>query len=92
MTILEFKRPEELMFVGDARCNHCGHEWEGRAPEGTWELECPFCGSMQGMFIYEHAPSDDDIVRVCGCGGQLFWILPTGHMCAKCGQYQDYDE
>lgn len=92
MSVIPLKPPEkEQMFVGEAFCNHCRHEWTARAPEGTTQLECPECHTLKGMFRGEHSPSDGEERRECACGGQLFFIMPEGHMCANCGKYQEYE-
>lgn len=74
---------------GEAVCISCNHSWVAVAPiETTW-LECPGCGAYRGIFKYPCIPEDQP-VRECGCGNQLFYLTPEGHLCPNCGNYQKY--
>lgn len=73
--------------TGTCRCNRCSHEWEGVAPVGTLELECPDCGAMTGFFK-QHIMTDVGSTRfVCNtCDGELFSVMADGSaLCAGCG-------
>ena len=61
---------------GAAFCLGCNHTWEATAPVGVTR--------------FEFAPSPGQLVRECGCGNQLFYLTPEGHLCANCGIYQSY--
>ena len=76
---------------GPAFCLACNHTWHAVAPTGTTNIECPSCRRMTGHYKFEFAPADGQMVRECGCGNQLFYLTPAGHMCASCGVYQRYD-
>lgn len=76
--------------VGEAFCIGCGHTWAATAPTGTVNLECPACHSMKGKWKFEFYPGPGQMVRECGCGNQLFYMTPDGHLCANCGIYQRY--
>jgi len=87
--VIEF--PERVQSgVGEAFCIGCGHTWAGVAKTGTVDLECPNCHAMKGKWKFEFAPMPGQMVRECGCGNQLFYLTPDGHLCANCGIYQVY--
>lgn len=89
--ILEFKRlSTEQHGVGEAVCMACGHEWAAAVPTGVEWFECPECKTHKGHWKYSFYPSVGDMVRVCNCKNDLFYITPEGHMCANCGIYQRY--
>lgn len=91
--ILAFPTAEERAphGCGEAFCLHCNHTWIAVAPTGTTQLECPECHTLKGHWKFEFAPSDGQLVRVCNCGNQLFYLTPEYHMCANCGTVQYYD-
>lgn len=76
--------------VGEAFCLGCNHVWQAVAPTGTTAMECPSCHRMMGHWKFEFYPSKDQMVRVCDCKNQLFYLTPEGHLCANCGIYQRY--
>ena len=76
---------------GEAFCMQCGQEWHAVAPTGVTRLQCPECRAMKGLFRFEYMPSDDQLMRECSCGNDLFYLTPEGHMCANCGIYQCYE-
>lgn len=86
-----FKPKEEPYAQGEAFCNGCGHVWQAIAPVGLVRFECPACQAMKGMWRFEFAPEQGQLVRECDCGNQLFYLTPEGHLCAGCGTYQCYD-
>lgn len=74
---------------GIIRCLECGHEWEGRAPAGTMEWECPQCHTFKGVMKGFAVPSP----RIqCNCGNDLFFLCESGATCACCGAIIDPDE
>jgi len=77
---------------GKAYCIQCEHTWQAVAPVGTHTLECPECKTEKGAFVGMCVPEDDVEVRECNCGNQLFFLTREGHMCAKCGTYQFYED
>lgn len=81
------QEPKDSHGVGAAFCIGCRHEWQGIAPTGTTELECPACRTMKGRWKFEFAP---EIAWHCLCGNPYFYITAEGHMCANCGIYQEY--
>lgn len=100
MTVLEFKRPApspaqpdepaEQHGAGTAFCIGCRHEWAAVAPTGCTAFECPACGAHKGKWKFEFYPPEGQMIRVCGCGNELFYLTPEGHLCANCGIYQGY--
>lgn len=87
--IVPIKRTEQWG-GGQAFCIDCGNTWAAAAPTGTVALECPGCHTMKGKWKFEFYPNEDQKVRECGCGNQLFYLTPDGHLCANCGIYQRY--
>lgn len=71
---------------GPAICSGCHHEWQAVAPVGAWELECPKCGRMMGLWKYAFQP---ETFYECGCGSHLFYVVPDGCRCRECGAYAD---
>lgn len=71
---------------GPVRCLGCRHEWRAVAPPGDFKaLECPGCGASKGIRLGVITP-DDGTVWECRCGGDLFFLTPTGApLCANCG-------
>ncbi len=67
---------------GDAKCLACGYEWMAVAPIGTIELECPECHTFKGVFFLLTAP---DVIFVCTCGNEHFYLGEEYPMCSKCG-------
>lgn len=95
MSVIPFKRPEpepepEPHGSGEAFCIGCSHTWVAVAPVGTVDLQCPKCLCHKGKWKFEFFPSEGQMVRVCNCGNQLFYLTPDGHLCANCGTYQEY--
>lgn len=84
------KQVESQSGQGEAFCLACDHQWQAVAPTGTVSLECPGCGAHKGKWKFEFYPRDGQMVRVCQCGNQLFYLTEEGHLCANCGIYQAY--
>lgn len=92
MSVIPFapRQQETQTGEGEAFCIACGHTWRAVAPTGTVDLECPACRTMKGKWRFEFRPAPGQMVRVCNCGNQLFYLTPDGHLCANCGIYQGY--
>ena len=73
--VLEFKRPDEPHCAGEAICSHCKHEWVAAAPVGCRNLECPSCGTHQGIFKWPFSPAEGDESYQCNCGSDDFFIM-----------------
>lgn len=89
--VLEFKRAEpeeaeETTLSGRALCVECRHEWVAVAPEGARCFECPSCKTHKGIWMGVVEPPAER--WECNCGGQLFFVTPTGFDCARCGTEQ----
>lgn len=69
---------------GDAVCIGCKHTWVAVAPVGTYELECPECRAMKGVFSY---PVVGESYWECSCGSRYFSVSGETFnvLCAKCG-------
>lgn len=87
--ILEFKANKQYG-IGEAFCIACKHEWAVEVETGTVQIECPNCKAFKGRLKFEYKPAVGQFLRECGCGNQLFYLTPDGHMCANCGTYQSY--
>lgn len=83
--------PQEQHGQGEAFCLACNHTWQAVAPTGIESFECPSCHRWTGHWKFEFYPREDQAVRECRCGNQLFYLTPEGHLCANCGIYQLYD-
>ena len=83
--ILVFPGKTTPTLRGPARCLHCGHIWEAVSPEGVIDcLECPTCSLSTGVRIGICEP-EHGIRFVCPCGCDLYYILPHGCQCLRCG-------
>lgn len=90
--VISLRPKDEPHASGEAFCIQCGYEWIAVAPVGTTQLACPECATMKGLWKFPFAPSVGTLVRECNCGNQLFYLTTEGHLCAKCGTYQGYDD
>lgn len=91
--IIQFPTKEvlsEQYGSGEAFCISCKYTWVAVAPTGTEWLECPKCERSTGKMKYPFCITFG-LIRVCGCGNELFYITPSGHLCPNCGIYQKYD-
>lgn len=87
--VVEFKAHTPHI-AGEAFCQQCDHEWMAVVPAGTVRLECPNCKTEKGLLKFECRLPAGELVRECGCGNQLFYLTPQGHLCPNCGIYQQY--
>lgn len=77
---------------GEARCTGCAHEWVAVAPVGVWQLECPSCRTMHGVWRFPVGGDEDDPVLFCNCGCEAMTAyLREGRTylrCMRCGTDQ----
>lgn len=68
--VIPFELPEkdDPHLSGEARCIGCGQEWVAVAPVGTWQLECPNCHCMKGIFKLPVGAGAGDPEFTCQCG------------------------
>ena len=91
MKVVPFRRPEppQTWSEGTAICIGCRHEWAAAAPTGTWQLECPSCGSMKGIFKYPIGAQVGDLMFRCICGCEAMTAYSRAgrywHRCMSCG-------
>lgn len=69
---------------GPAVCSCCLHKWVAVAEVGTWQLQCPQCRTMKGLWEHPYAP---EAFFECNCGSHLFYIVSDGCRCRECGAY-----
>lgn len=81
--IARWKEENEPHMEGPAHCTCCQHHWHSVAPVGVYQLECPKCGSMKGIFTREVAYKDP--YWRCNCGNFHFCITPDHIFCPNCG-------
>ncbi len=85
----ESPKRSEFELVGTARCMACKHEWSARAPLGVPDLECPNCSLMQGKWRNPISPPANELMWLCKCGNDLFFVQPHGITCACCGLFTE---
>lgn len=91
ITKLSDKKNEKAGWAtGEAFCLQCDHTWIQVTPTGEVQLECPKCKTMKGLFKYPFNVCENELIRECNCGNQLFYLTPEGHLCPNCGIYQRY--
>ena len=78
---------KEPTLSGDARCLCCNHDWIACAPVGCFQLECPVCKTMKGVFVNPVQRSDEE--WDCRCGNGLFRVSRKGIYCPNCGDWQE---
>ncbi len=90
MGVIAFQRPEkfEPHLTGKARCAVCQHEHVAVAPIGVEWMECPSCGLNKTRFVHDALP--DESIWQCGCGCDVFRIVPSGTFCIHCGTRQRF--
>lgn len=78
--------------AGEALCIGCHHKWEAAAPVGTWQLECPECGSMKGIWRNPIGAAIGDSYFSCHCGCEALTAYLRGGRfylkCMSCGTEQ----
>lgn len=91
-SVVEFRQREEPHMAGEALCIGCRHHWAAVAPIGTWQLECPECCSLKGIFRHPVGAAEGDAFFRCNCGCEAL----TAYMrerrfhlkCMSCGVEQ----
>lgn len=70
--------------AGRTRCIGCGHVAIGVSPVGTFDgMECVEC--HLNKVVYENLVAPESECWHCNCGNTLFYLKPTGALCALCG-------
>lgn len=85
---IETRRNKEHL-AGKAYCLHCKKSWDTTAPVGTYELNCPGCGTNKGVFK-NLTYKGETMAWSCNCGNDLFRITPSEIYCAVCGAVQSF--
>lgn len=82
----------EPHLAGEARCTNCGHQWAAVAPIGTWQLECPSCETLHGLWRCHVGADDGDLTLRCKCGCEAMTAYIDGGRkwvrCMRCGTDQ----
>jgi hypothetical protein len=68
VSLAAVREEREPHLAGDALCIGCRHEWAAVAPVGVWQLECPSCGSMKGIWRNPCGADVGDSFFQCQCG------------------------
>ena len=71
---------------GWAACLACGHGWVAVAPSGVYELECPECKTLRGVFEALVIPEGEDLYLCRDCGCQHHVVARSGVVCVRCGR------
>ena len=74
--------------AGEAICLECRHMWAAVTPIGSYQFDCPKCGSGMGRWRFPFGPEVGVKLWTCRCGNDHFVMTPEKIMCAKCGQRQ----
>ena len=87
--VLQFTLPKPRLWVrGWAHCLACGERWYALSEEADRQrLACPRCHGSSGVLDGVVAPTDP-ARWVCGCGSDVFHLLPHASECVWCGQLQ----
>lgn len=84
--------PDGPYLAGEALCVQCRHKWAAVAPTGVWQLECPSCGSMHGIWRNPLGGDVGDDYFVCNCGCEAMCAYKRDGLfhlkCMKCGTEQ----
>lgn len=72
--------------AGRARCIACGHMWAAVAPVGTWQLECPTCKTLRGVWFAPCIGSEGEPFWACHCGCDVFVLTQRSLICTACGE------
>jgi hypothetical protein len=83
--IVVFEKPSKGSVSGECKCIACKHEWVGVAEIGTFELECPQCQTMKGVF--KRFCSRIESHFQCNCGCEIFGVTDRGIYCLVCGSW-----
>lgn len=76
--------------TGPCVCVGCGHQWQGVAPVGTIDLECPACGALKGIWTLLIRLDEEHFY--CPCGNHFLHIIRSGAYCPNCGRAWPWDE
>lgn len=88
-TIIPFPARPAPHISGEAVCAHCRAVWDGCAPVGTCDLECPSCGTAKGAFV--RPILYDEPYWTCRCGCFTFRVgIRQGVYCIDCGIPQGF--
>lgn len=87
--VIPFQKEQQHAYC-EAICIECKHEWIEVSPLGTNELECPNCSTFKGRYKRAFNFAEGEFIRVCHCGNDMFYLSTSGHLCAKCGTFQEY--
>lgn len=91
--IIDFRTGKKIKsdphITGECHCIGYKHEWEGVAPVGTYQLQCPKCSSYKGQFL--HMVVKKDTLLTCCCGNDLLHVNQEGIYCPNCGVDFDFD-
>lgn len=85
---------------GTAVCLACQNEWTAEAPLEIFELECPECRTMRGVWRYPISAPEDYAtwtctVNNCGCQHMTIETHKDGGYyiaCCKCGHLHTIDD
>ncbi len=92
ISLAEARAEREPHLAGEAVCLCCRHEWAAVAPTGTWQLECPSCGTMKGVWRYPVGGEVGDACFTCACGCEALTAYKRAGLfhlkCMSCGTEQ----
>ena len=72
-------------FAGEAKCMNCKHTFVCVAPIPSVDIECPECNTFKALPVAFFDAMPGNFVATCGCGNDLFRLIPEGPICINCG-------
>ena len=82
--LLSFPEKLDPHLSGMAQCLGCQHRWAAVAPIGTFQIQCPQCSTLKGVWTYPAGLPDGTARWTCVCGNDLFFVLADRLVCGHC--------
>ncbi|MDL2269953.1 hypothetical protein LJC41_08330 [Desulfosarcina sp. OttesenSCG-928-G17] len=76
-------KDDDGFYDGGGICNKCGAMVTQRIEIGNREMTCK-CGNDK---VLNHISVTPPVYYRCNCGSTLYYVVPDGCRCEKCGIY-----
>ena len=83
-------RSRQPHMQGGALCLNCQNEWVAVAETGVVSLDCPKCGTSQGVWKGICLPEHGEIY-LCDCGSHHFFLAKDYFHCCHCGLAHEFE-